>query len=166
MTNVVHHVGLIVGRLRRESTNRKLANALVELSPAGLKYFDIPLGDLPMDNGADAAQLASSVVVADSRQRTFRPITRATVHGCSTGPKCPSPSTAIVGVPVRRATLAIVCCCTGGVNVPKTCVSGQRSDDILATALWVNDIATMRASTSGRHFNSTPPSSPGHGAKP
>jgi chromate reductase, NAD(P)H dehydrogenase (quinone) len=51
MTNVAHHVGLIVGSLRRESINRKLANAIVELSPPGLKYFDIPLGDLPMYNG-------------------------------------------------------------------------------------------------------------------
>jgi NAD(P)H-dependent FMN reductase len=37
MTNVAHHVGLIVGSLRRESINRQLANAIVELSPPGLK---------------------------------------------------------------------------------------------------------------------------------
>ena len=51
MNNAAHHVGLIVGSLRRESINRKLANAIVELSPPGLKYFDIPLDDLPMYNG-------------------------------------------------------------------------------------------------------------------
>jgi chromate reductase len=51
MTSVVRHVGLIVGSLRRESINRKLADAIIQLSPPGLKFFDIPLGDLPMYNG-------------------------------------------------------------------------------------------------------------------
>src|SRR6185312_13650818 len=54
------------------------------------------------------------------------------VHGCSMGPKCPSPSTGIVRVPVSRATLAIVCCCNEGDNVPKTCVNGFGNADELA----------------------------------
>lgn len=51
MTSVAHHVGLIVGSLRRESINRKLADAIVQLAPPGLKFFGIPLGELPMYNG-------------------------------------------------------------------------------------------------------------------
>ena len=54
------------------------------------------------------------------------------VHRCSMGPKCPSPSTGIVRVPVSRATLAIVCCSTERVNVPKTCVNGFGNADELA----------------------------------
>jgi len=43
----------------------------------------------------------------------------AMVHGCSMGPKCPAPSTDIVGVPVRCATRPIVCCCTRRGQGPK-----------------------------------------------
>jgi len=44
MNNAAHHVGLIVGSLRRESINRKLANAIVELSPPGLEVLRHPAG--------------------------------------------------------------------------------------------------------------------------
>lgn len=41
-------VGYFVGSLARESINRKLANALVQLAPDNLVMKEIPFGDLPL----------------------------------------------------------------------------------------------------------------------
>jgi chromate reductase len=41
-------VGYFVGSLARGSINRKLANALVHLSPPELQLEEIPIGDLPL----------------------------------------------------------------------------------------------------------------------
>ena len=41
-------VGYFVGSLAKASINRKLANALVRLAPAGLTMREIPIGDLPL----------------------------------------------------------------------------------------------------------------------
>ena len=41
-------VGYFVGSLARGSINRKLAQALVRLAPAGLTLREIPIGDLPL----------------------------------------------------------------------------------------------------------------------
>lgn len=43
-------VAVIVGSLRKESINRRLANALKQVSPASLEFYDISLDDLPMYN--------------------------------------------------------------------------------------------------------------------
>jgi chromate reductase len=43
-------VGYIVGSLSTESINRTLANALVQLSPKGLNFVEIPIRDLPLYN--------------------------------------------------------------------------------------------------------------------
>jgi len=43
-------VGIIVGSLRRESINRKIANAIVALLPAEFKCVFIPIGDLALYN--------------------------------------------------------------------------------------------------------------------
>jgi chromate reductase len=43
-------VGVIVGSLRKDSIHRKVANALVELSPAALKLSIIEIGNLPISN--------------------------------------------------------------------------------------------------------------------
>ncbi|GAA4337620.1 NADPH-dependent FMN reductase [Pigmentiphaga soli] len=43
-------VGLIVGSLRKESINRRLAGAIVKMAPAQLQFEDIPIGDLPLYN--------------------------------------------------------------------------------------------------------------------
>jgi chromate reductase len=43
-------VAVIVGSLRKESINRKVANALVELAPATLKLSIIEIGHLPIYN--------------------------------------------------------------------------------------------------------------------
>ncbi len=44
------NVAVLVGSLRRDSINRKVANALVELAPEGLKLSIIEIGQLPIYN--------------------------------------------------------------------------------------------------------------------
>lgn len=46
-----YNIGLLVGSLRRESINKRLAEALVKLSPPSLVFHPIPLDELPMYNG-------------------------------------------------------------------------------------------------------------------
>ncbi|HEX4194085.1 MAG TPA: NAD(P)H-dependent oxidoreductase, partial [Stellaceae bacterium] len=41
---------VIVGSLRKESFNRKMANALVGLAPASLKLEIVEIGQLPLYN--------------------------------------------------------------------------------------------------------------------
>ena len=49
----VRDVAVLVGSLRKESINRKLANALAEVAPAGLKLEIVAIGDLPLYNQDD-----------------------------------------------------------------------------------------------------------------
>lgn len=46
----LRNVAVIVGSLRKDSINRKVANALVELAPAGLKPGIVEIGQLPLYN--------------------------------------------------------------------------------------------------------------------
>jgi chromate reductase, NAD(P)H dehydrogenase (quinone) len=46
----IRDVAVIVGSLRKDSINRKVANALAELAPAGLKLTIIEIGHLPIYN--------------------------------------------------------------------------------------------------------------------
>ena len=46
----IRDVAIFVGSLRRDSINRKVANALIELAPAGLKLNIIEIGQLPIYN--------------------------------------------------------------------------------------------------------------------
>ena len=46
----IRNVAVIVGSLRKDSINRKVANALVELAPAVLKLVIIEIGQLPIYN--------------------------------------------------------------------------------------------------------------------
>jgi chromate reductase len=46
----IRNVAVIVGSLRKDSINRKVANALAELAPAGLKLDIIEIGHLPIYN--------------------------------------------------------------------------------------------------------------------
>jgi chromate reductase len=52
VTNV-STVAVIVGSLRKDSINRKVANALAELAPASLKLVIVEIGDLPLCNQDD-----------------------------------------------------------------------------------------------------------------
>jgi len=46
----VHSIAVIVGSLRKDSLNRKVARALAELAPPSLKLSIVEIGDLPLYN--------------------------------------------------------------------------------------------------------------------
>ncbi|MEB0204473.1 NAD(P)H-dependent oxidoreductase [Pseudomonas sp. CCC3.1] len=46
----VYNVAVLVGSLRKDSLNRKVAHALAELAPANLKLNIVEIGDLPLYN--------------------------------------------------------------------------------------------------------------------
>ena len=54
-------IAVIVGSLRRESHNRKLADAIVKLAPAGFKFTQLSIADLPLYNQDDDASPAEPV---------------------------------------------------------------------------------------------------------
>ena len=56
-----YHIAVIVGSLRSDSINRKLANALVRLAPAEFSFKQLEIGDLPLYNQDDDANQAESV---------------------------------------------------------------------------------------------------------
>ena len=54
-------IAVIVGSLRRESFNRKLANAVVKLAPSDFLFKQVLIGDLPLYNQDDDANQAEAV---------------------------------------------------------------------------------------------------------
>ncbi|MGH8809717.1 MAG: NADPH-dependent FMN reductase [Noviherbaspirillum sp.] len=60
-------VAVFVGSLRKESYNRKLANALIAMAPASLKLEIVEIGNLPLFNQDMEADLPE--VVRDFKQR-------------------------------------------------------------------------------------------------
>lgn len=48
--DATRHVAVFVGSLRKDSINRKIANALAELAPPGLKLEIVEIGGLPLYN--------------------------------------------------------------------------------------------------------------------
>ncbi len=48
-----YQIAVVIGSLRRESFNRKLANALVKLSPPEFVYKQVQIDDLPLYNQDD-----------------------------------------------------------------------------------------------------------------
>jgi chromate reductase len=57
-----YQIAVIVGSLRRDSFNRKLANALAKLAPSEFSFKQVQIGDLPLYNQDDDAQQAASVL--------------------------------------------------------------------------------------------------------
>lgn len=55
-------IAVIVGSLRRDSINRRLADALAGLAPAYLNLVQLPIGDLPLYNQDDDDAPAEQVV--------------------------------------------------------------------------------------------------------
>ena len=55
------HIAVIVGSLRRDSLNRKLANALALLAPVDFSFAQLQIGDLPLYNQDDDASPAAPV---------------------------------------------------------------------------------------------------------
>ena len=54
-------IGFVIGRLRKESFNRKLAAALVRLGPPDFTFKEIRIGDLPLYNQDDDKAQAPEV---------------------------------------------------------------------------------------------------------
>lgn len=54
-------IAVIVGSLRRDSFNRKLANAMTKIAPPDFSLRQIEIGDLPLYNQDDDANPAASV---------------------------------------------------------------------------------------------------------
>jgi chromate reductase, NAD(P)H dehydrogenase (quinone) len=54
-------IAVIVGSLRRDSFNRKLAHAIAKLAPADLVFEHLEIGDLPLYNQDDDDNPAESV---------------------------------------------------------------------------------------------------------
>lgn len=56
-----YQIAVIVGSLRKDSINRRLANALIKLAPPEFSFKQLELGDLPLYNQDDDANQAQSV---------------------------------------------------------------------------------------------------------
>jgi len=54
-------IAVVVGSLRRDSFNRKLATALAKLAPPEFSFDQVEIGDLPLYNQDDDASQAESV---------------------------------------------------------------------------------------------------------
>ena len=54
-------IGYVIGSLRKESINRKLANALIKLGPADFTFKELKIGDLPLYNQDDDKAQAAVV---------------------------------------------------------------------------------------------------------
>jgi len=55
-------IAVIVGSLRRDSFNRKLADAIVKLAPAEFSFAQVNIGDLPLYNQDNDAAPPPSVI--------------------------------------------------------------------------------------------------------
>ncbi len=67
-----YKIAVVVGSLRRESFNRKLASAIAKLAPSGFTLKQVPIGDLPLycqdDDDSQAStvkRLKSEIIGAD-----------------------------------------------------------------------------------------------------
>ncbi len=56
-----YQIAVIVGSLRKDSFNRKLANAIVKLAPSNFSFKHVLIGDLPLYNQDDDANQAEPV---------------------------------------------------------------------------------------------------------
>jgi chromate reductase len=56
-----YKIAVIIGSLRRDSFNRKLAGGLMKLGPADFSFHDVQIGDLPPYNQDDDAAQAPPV---------------------------------------------------------------------------------------------------------
>jgi chromate reductase, NAD(P)H dehydrogenase (quinone) len=56
-----YKIAIVVGSLRRDSFNRKLAGALAKLAPSNFSFEHLQIGDLPLYNQDDDASQAPAV---------------------------------------------------------------------------------------------------------
>jgi len=63
-------VAVLIGSLRKDSLNRKLAHAMMEIAPSSLKLEEVPIIDLPLYNpDQDNAPLAPWTALRQARER-------------------------------------------------------------------------------------------------
>jgi chromate reductase, NAD(P)H dehydrogenase (quinone) len=58
---IKYQIAIVVGSLRKDSLNRKLANAIVKLAPPEFSFKEMQINDLPLYNQDDDANQAKSV---------------------------------------------------------------------------------------------------------
>jgi chromate reductase len=56
-----YQIAVVVGSLRKDSFNRKMADAIVSLAPPDFSFKQVQIGDLPLYNQDDDANQAESV---------------------------------------------------------------------------------------------------------
>ncbi len=56
-----YQIAVVIGSLRKDSFNRKLANTIVKLAPPEFSFKQVQIGDLPLYNQDDDAHQADSV---------------------------------------------------------------------------------------------------------
>jgi chromate reductase len=56
-----YHIAVIIGSLRRDSYNRKLASAITRFAPPEFSFCQVEIGDLPLYNEDDDMHPANSV---------------------------------------------------------------------------------------------------------
>ena len=56
-----YQIAVVVGSLRKDSFNRKLANAIIKLAPPEFSFKQVQIGDLPLYNQDDDANPTPSV---------------------------------------------------------------------------------------------------------
>src|SRR5690606_14154603 len=54
-------IAVFIGSLRKDSFNRKLANAIVRLAPGGFSFKQVEIGDLPLYNQDDDGRPSDQV---------------------------------------------------------------------------------------------------------
>lgn len=70
---MTYRIATIIGSLRQDSTNRRVAEALIRLAPEDLEFFEVRIGKLPLYNqdhdsnqAEEVRQMKSSVEAADA----------------------------------------------------------------------------------------------------
>ncbi|HEX2825830.1 MAG TPA: NAD(P)H-dependent oxidoreductase [Burkholderiales bacterium] len=58
---MTHSIAVLVGSLRRDSFNRRLASALMKLAPSDFSFTQLQIGDLPLYDQDDDATPAAAV---------------------------------------------------------------------------------------------------------
>ena len=66
MTESKYQIAVVVGSLRQDSFNRKLADAIVKLASPEFSFKQVQIGDLPLYNQDDDANQADSVKLLKS----------------------------------------------------------------------------------------------------
>ncbi len=56
-----YQIAVVVGSLRKDSINRKLANAVIKMAPADFSFKQVQISDLPLYNQDDDANQAAAV---------------------------------------------------------------------------------------------------------